>query len=109
MDADRFDALTRTLTILGSRRHALGALLAGVPGLLGLLHGFEPEAAIAHNPLKKCKKKSGKAKKKYIVSSTSCPKGGWKFGGNLIFATDRVDGTPAPADETRQATIKCKK
>jgi hypothetical protein len=52
---------------------------------------------------------SGKAKKKYIVSSTSCPKGGWKFGGNLIFATDRVDGTPAPADETRQATIKCKK
>ena len=24
---------------------------------------------------------SGKAKKNYIVSSTKCPKGGWKFGG----------------------------
>ena len=36
---------------------------------------------------------SGKSKKNYIVSSTSCPKGGWKFGGNLVFATDRVDGT----------------
>jgi hypothetical protein len=53
---------------------------------------------------------SGKAKKKnYIVSSTSCPKGGWKFGGNLVFATDRVDGTPAPADEARESVVKCKK
>jgi hypothetical protein len=52
---------------------------------------------------------SGKSKKNYIISSTSCPKGGWKFGGNLVFATDRVDGTPAPADEAREATVKCKK
>jgi hypothetical protein len=52
---------------------------------------------------------SGKSKKNYIISSTSCPKGGWKFGGNLVFATDRVDGAPAPADEAREATVKCKK
>ena len=33
-------------------------------------------------------------KKNYIVSSTKCPKGGWKFGSKLTFAT-RVDGTAA--------------
>jgi hypothetical protein len=52
---------------------------------------------------------SGKAKKNYIVASTSCPKGGWEFGGNLVFATDRVDGTPAPGDEARETKVKCKK
>ncbi len=54
--------------------------------------------------------KTGKGKKKkYLVSSTKCPKGGWEFGGNLIFATDRVDGAPAPGDETRESVVKCKK
>jgi hypothetical protein len=54
--------------------------------------------------------KTGKGKKKkYIVSSTKCPKGGWEFGGNLVFATDRVDGAPAPADEARESIVKCKK
>jgi hypothetical protein len=52
---------------------------------------------------------SGKRKGKYIVSSTACPKGKWKFGGNLVFATDRVDGAPAPADETRESVVKCTK
>jgi hypothetical protein len=51
---------------------------------------------------------SGKAKKKYIVSSTKCPKGGWEFGSQLTFAT-RVDGTPPPAPEAREVTVKCKK
>jgi hypothetical protein len=51
---------------------------------------------------------SGKAKKNYIVSSTKCPKGGWKVGSGLIFAT-RVDGTPPPAAESRSFTVKCKK
>jgi hypothetical protein len=50
----------------------------------------------------------GKAKKNYIVSSTSCPKGGWKFGGNLVFA-QRLDGAPVPGDEARESTVKCKK
>ena len=52
---------------------------------------------------------SGKRKSNYIVSSTACPKGGWKFGGNLVFATDRVDGAPAPTDETRESVVKCTK
>jgi hypothetical protein len=51
---------------------------------------------------------SGKAKKNYIVSSTSCPKGGWEFGGGLLFAT-RADGAPVPGPETRETTVKCKK
>jgi hypothetical protein len=49
-----------------------------------------------------------KAKKNYIVASTSCPKGGWKFGGNLVFA-QRLDGAAVPGDEARQSTVKCKK
>jgi hypothetical protein len=52
---------------------------------------------------------SGKRNGKYIVSSTACPKGGWKFGGNLVFATDRIDGAPAPTDETRESVVKCTK
>jgi hypothetical protein len=52
---------------------------------------------------------SGKRKGKYIVSSTACPKGKWKFGGNLVFATDRIDGAPAPTDETRESVVKCTK
>jgi hypothetical protein len=52
---------------------------------------------------------TAKRKKNYIVSSTKCPKGGWEFGGRLIFATDRVDGAPAPAPEARESVVKCKK
>jgi hypothetical protein len=51
---------------------------------------------------------SGKRKKNYIVSSTSCPKGGWEFGGRLIF-TQRADGAPVPAPEERESKVKCKK
>jgi len=51
---------------------------------------------------------SGKSKKNYIVSSTSCPKGGWEFGGRLIFST-RADGAPVPAPESRESVVKCKK
>jgi hypothetical protein len=51
---------------------------------------------------------SGKVKKSYAVSSTSCPKGGWEVGSKLTFAT-RVDGTPPPAPEAREVKVKCKK
>jgi hypothetical protein len=51
---------------------------------------------------------SGKRRGNYIVSSTSCPKGGWKFGGRLIF-TERADGAPVPAPESRESKVKCKK
>jgi hypothetical protein len=51
---------------------------------------------------------SGKVQKNYIVSSTACPKGSWKVGSKLTFAT-RVDGTPPPAPEAREVKVKCKK
>jgi len=51
---------------------------------------------------------SGKAKKNYVVSSTSCPKGGWEVGSKLTFAT-RIDGTAPPAPESREDKVKCKK
>jgi hypothetical protein len=47
-------------------------------------------------------------KKKYIVSSTKCPKGGWKIGTKLTFA-QRLDGKPVPAPESRETTVRCKK
>ena len=60
MDANRFDTLTRSLTQIGSRRRALVAALGGALSLLGVAD------ATAHDPLKKCKKKSGKQKKTCI-------------------------------------------
>src|SRR5687767_10268917 len=63
MDDSRFDTLTRSLGTAGSRRRALGGLLAGTLGILGW-HGGDESAA--HDLKKKCKKKSGEAKKKCI-------------------------------------------
>jgi hypothetical protein len=51
---------------------------------------------------------SGKVKKNYAVSSSKCPKGGWKFGSRLIFAA-RADGAPVPAPEAREVKVSCKK
>ena len=53
MDANRFDTLTRSLTTTGSRRRALGAVLGGSLGLLGLAH---PDAAEAGG---ECKPRCG--------------------------------------------------
>jgi len=63
MDGSHFDALTRALSTAGSRRRALGGLLAGA---LGVLRWPEQEETQAHNALEACKKKSGKAKKKCV-------------------------------------------
>ena len=63
MDGSAFDRLTRSLTLAGSRRRALGGLLLGSLGLLG---GRGADHADAHNALLACKKKSGKAKKKCV-------------------------------------------
>src|SRR5688572_27596369 len=60
MDADRFDTLSRSLSTTPSRRGAL-RVLAG--SLLGGLITLGAEDGDAHDPLKKCKKKSGKQKK----------------------------------------------
>jgi hypothetical protein len=61
MDADRFDALSRSLIAAGSRRHTLALALSGA--LASLL---ARDDAAAHDPLKTCTKKSGKQKKKCI-------------------------------------------
>ena len=63
MDDSRFDALARSLTTAGSRRRALGGLLAGTLGVLGRHDGDE---SAAHDLKAKCKKKSGGAKKKCL-------------------------------------------
>ena len=63
MDGSRFDTLVASLTIPGSRRRALGGLLAGALGLLGWP---DQQDAIAHDLKDKCKKKSGQAKKKCL-------------------------------------------
>jgi hypothetical protein len=63
MDADRFDALARTLTP-GSRRSFLGKLSAVAGSALAPL--LARDDAAAHDLSKKCKKKSGEAKKKCL-------------------------------------------
>src|SRR5687768_14374246 len=63
MDDIRFDALTRYLMLTGSRRQTLTATLGGALGLLGW---HAAQDASAHDLKKKCKKKSGEAKKKCL-------------------------------------------
>jgi hypothetical protein len=63
MDESRFDRLVVSLTTTGSRRRALGGLLAGALGVLGWQDSKE---AIAHNLKATCRKKSGDAKKKCL-------------------------------------------
>src|SRR5687768_15838555 len=59
MDADRFDALSRSLTDARSRRTALASLLGGTLGLVGLTK------TAAKKTCPPCKKrKKGKCKKK---------------------------------------------
>lgn len=57
MDADRFDALVRSLSEGASRRRALGLTSGSILGLLGLAD------AAARKRKKKCKKKCGPCKK----------------------------------------------
>ena len=60
MDDVRFDALTRSVTSGWRRRAVIAAIGATLAPLLG---GADADA---HNPLKACKKKSGKQKKACI-------------------------------------------
>jgi hypothetical protein len=65
MDADRFDALARSLTAPGSRRRALTGVVSGTLGLFGAW----PEEAAA----KTCKKiKNKKKRKKCIAKAKAC-------------------------------------
>lgn len=58
MDADHFDALTRSLSAAGSRRRALAASLGGALGLVGLA---ETQAGKGKGKGKKKKKRKKKA------------------------------------------------
>jgi hypothetical protein len=88
MDADRFDALTRTLSAAGSRRRALAS---GLAGLLGTLVIGRAEAK-KKKPCPPCKKrKKGKCKKKR-PNGTTCPGGACQDGACVATATS----PPAP-------------
>jgi hypothetical protein len=63
MDADRFDALARSLSATPSRRGALRLLVGSAFGGLVTLGDGDADA---HNALTACKKKSGKQKKKCL-------------------------------------------
>ena len=63
MNVDRFDALSRSLSLTPSRRGAL-RLLAGL--VFGSLVTLRAGDAAAHDALKACKKKKGKQKKKCV-------------------------------------------
>src|SRR5215216_3508874 len=69
LDADRFDALSRSLTDTRSRRGALAALLGSTLGLVGL---DRTEAKKQCAPCKKAK--NGKCKKNK-PDGTACPGG----------------------------------
>jgi hypothetical protein len=72
MDADRFDALSRSLTASGSRRHALAAFLGGVLG--SAVGAALIEEATAKKRCSPCKKrKQGKCKK--VPNGTACAGG----------------------------------
>ena len=92
MDGPRFDALTRSLTAARSRRQALVTLLGGSWGLLGW-QGIDHAAA--HNPLKSCKKKSGKQKKACIKKAKAHN------------ATHTTQGAPPPAGPVTTADAAC--
>jgi hypothetical protein len=70
MDDSRFDALTRAFTTARSRRAALGTLLGGTLGLLGLA---DTSARKSCPPCKK--RKHGKCKANKRLNGTACPGG----------------------------------
>jgi hypothetical protein len=72
MDADRFDALSRSLTASGSRRQAVAAFLGGVLG--SAVGAALIEEATAKKRCSPCKKrKQGKCKK--VPNGTACAGG----------------------------------
>ena len=88
MDQNRFDTLTRTITTVGSRRAALGTLLAGTLGLLDLA---ETSARKACPPCKK--RKHGKCKANKKLNDEPCPDGKCQSG--VCVRSD----APAPTEE----------
>lgn len=73
MDGSAFDRFTRTLTTAGSRRRALGGMLAGTLGLLGA--GAENAAAKKKKPCPPCKKRKKGKCKGTVPDGTACSGG----------------------------------
>jgi hypothetical protein len=114
MDDSRFDSLARSLGTAGSRRRALGGLLAGTLGLLG---SRTEHAAAKKKPCPPCKKrKQGKCKKK-LPEGTGCTdssgRGGTCQGGSCVAAVappppdpcaGQPPGAPCPPCDRRGTT-----
>ena len=101
MDGPRFDTLTRSLTVAGTRRRALALVLSGAVGIVGLAHADDAAAGGKCKPkcgeCKKCKKgkngKKGKCKPK--ANGTTCSVGSCQ-GGRCVappFCADKPDFT----------------
>ena len=107
MDGDRFDALARALTAIGSRRRALGAL-GGALGSLGLAHPNEAPAK-KKKPCPPCRwRKKGKCKKTF-PDGAAC-RGGTCQGGRCITALAPSPVCPVPCPSCRicnPATGQC--
>jgi hypothetical protein len=108
MDADRFDALTRSLPKGGSRRRVLVAALGVIPGLLGLAR----LDTSGHDARKACKGKKGVKKKTCLkkakahnrrhecLSDGDCPDRSTSCqGGNCLAVCSEgaCSGCPTPA------------
>jgi hypothetical protein len=87
MDGSAFDHLTRTLATAGSRRRALGGVLAGAFGLLGVR--VEEAAARKKKPCPPCKKRKHGKCKANVPDGVGC-RGGTCQGGKCL------DGSPLP-------------
>jgi hypothetical protein len=107
MDADRFDALSRSLTASGSRRHAVAAFLGGVLG--SAVGAASIDEATAKKKCPPCKKrKQGRCKGKK-PDGTPCP-GGTCQGGQCTTALAPSPVCPAPCPFCRvcnPATAQC--
>ena len=82
MDGSRFDSLARTLGTAGSRRRALGGVLAGAFGILG----SRAEEAAAKKKCPPCKKRKQGKCKKTLPDGTACENGGKCQGGRCAAA-----------------------
>jgi hypothetical protein len=107
MDAARFDALAKSLTVIRSRRGALHGLLLGAGGLLSLAAA---EDAAARNCKKiKNKKKRRKCRAKAETCATPCGSGCCSADACFAESVDDENGEPlgfacCPADKLCRST-----
>lgn len=109
MDSDRFDALTRSLAAVGSRRLAL----RGFAATAALLGGLALDAAAAHSTIKRCRKIEDKKKRAACVKKAkkhakghagAPPLGG---GGRDEAPPCTADGCPLPPGCSQEIFDAC--